>query len=411
MDTVDNTAGASDDQGAAGESSLPVGSIEGGSPELAGGPSSFGYSESKTASVDPDLTWKQGEMAMGRFPFKGLVGVVIAVIGVGIIWWWQTGQPADDRAGDAAVSELETGSEDEPVAEDLGPGTEVVANPPEFPARQIDEGEFRTSQVSPPDFNQPVTSGIPQEEPPPLEGPAEFPSERTANSAFPVDGTGEGRKSLGFEPRPDVSRDSGLPIAEGEGSVGRLPDATTESLSDADAVPPQPLEFRPPNDSLELADTEGDVHVVRPGESYWTISRTFFGSARYFQALASYNRQRIPDPRKMKPGMKVVVPSKTLLETRFGELIPQFRLSAEQTNVPAGFFIDADGQPMFRVGSDDTLTNISQRLLGRSTRWIQIYQLNRGALPNPDKLKPGAILRLPADAARVELLPERRPNR
>ncbi len=59
---------------------------------------------------------------------------------------------------------------------------------------------------------------------------------------------------------------------------------------------------------------------------------------------------------------------------------------------------------MYRIGRNDTLSEISQRHLGRATRWIQIFNLNRDVLKNPNALKLGAELRLPADASRVELV-------
>ena len=327
---------------------------------------------------------------MNWLSVKGLV--VASIIGAGLVgfaYWWQTDHTGDDVGTDETVPELQRGSEAEAVDDGtaLATASDIADDLAAFPARRLDEAPPLSTETGAPDFSQPATSGIPQEEPPPLEEPQGFPPARTtADADFPRNEDVRDRRALQFEPRPAA--------------------AAPESLAPA---LPRPLGFRPAADAVQPAarpQGDGEVHVVRPGESYWTISRSFFGSARYFQALARYNRQRIPDPRKMRPGMRIVIPAKSVLETQFPELIPRPRVAAETGNVRAGFFIDADGQPMFRVGPDDTLTGISHRLLGRTTRWIQIYQLNRAVLPDPHKLKPGAILRLPADAARVELLPE-----
>lgn len=388
---ADETTGAPFDEGAASESAMPVSPTEGGGQELAGGTSVYGDPGSELGSIDPDLNWEQGGTAMNWLSVKGLV--IASIIGAGLVgcaYWWQTDQAGDDTGTDETVSELQSGSEAEAV--DNGPAlataSDIADDVPAFPTRRLDEAPPLSTETGPPDFSQPATSGIPQEEPPPLEEPQSFPPARTtADSDFPRNNEDvrDGR-ALQFEPRTAA--------------------AAPENLAPA---LPRPLDFRPATDAVEpTASPQGDVevHVVRPGESYWTISRSFFGSARYFQALARYNRQRIPDPRKMRPGMKIVIPEKSVLEAQFPELIPRQRVASETRNVRAGFFIDADGQPMFRVGADDTLTGISDQLLGRTTRWIQIYQLNRAVLPDPHKLKPGAVLRLPADAARVELLPK-----
>ncbi|MFP6700740.1 MAG: LysM peptidoglycan-binding domain-containing protein [Planctomycetaceae bacterium] len=141
------------------------------------------------------------------------------------------------------------------------------------------------------------------------------------------------------------------------------------------------------------------VHAVQAGDSYWTISRKYYGTARYFQALSAFNRMRIPDPRRMRPGMRVLIPSQDVLQARFASLLPR-RAAADGAARTVGFQIDASGQPVYLVGESDTLTNIATAYLGRTSRWIQIYRLNRDQLPSPHKLKPGTVLRLPADAMR-----------
>lgn len=72
----------------------------------------------------------------------------------------------------------------------------------------------------------------------------------------------------------------------------------------------------------------------------------------------------------------------------------------------SGFFVDAAGQPFYRVGPDDTLTSISQRHLGRASRWTEIYEKNTDQLKTADSLTLGTILRLPPDASQVRIVQE-----
>jgi nucleoid-associated protein YgaU len=150
------------------------------------------------------------------------------------------------------------------------------------------------------------------------------------------------------------------------------------------------------------AAQQDDFHKVQSGDNYWTISRDHYGSARYFAALAEYNRKRIMRPEHMKPGMIVLIPSVDLLNERYPKLtgyVPQEKLPP---GVPVqGFFVDAQGQPMFRVGKNDTLTDIAQAHLGRSTRWVHIFDKNRHQLKDPNSLTTGMILVLPPDASQV----------
>jgi nucleoid-associated protein YgaU len=68
--------------------------------------------------------------------------------------------------------------------------------------------------------------------------------------------------------------------------------------------------------------------------------------------------------------------------------------------------IDEDGQPMYRVDKGDTLGEIAQKYLGRSSRWVQIHGMNRDRLPDAGTLKIGTVLRLPRDASQVARAPE-----
>ena len=99
--------------------------------------------------------------------------------------------------------------------------------------------------------------------------------------------------------------------------------------------------------------------------------------------------------------MRVAVPSRELLETRYAALLPKPAAAAGATRT-VGIQIDANGHPVYAVGADDTLTGIARTHLGRTSRWIQIYRLNRDQLPSPHKLKPGTVLRMPSDAARLQ---------
>ncbi len=162
---------------------------------------------------------------------------------------------------------------------------------------------------------------------------------------------------------------------------------------------------------LANAADQPSVYVVQPRDSYWTISKKQYGSVRYFSALARYNQQRIPDPTKMRPGMKILIPSREVLESQNPDLFPKFAQAAgsvsnvaHQAGEPSGFYVDAGGRPMYRVGPNDTLGGIAQKHLGRFSRWGEIYQLNRHRLKDPNALTLGDLLILPPDASRVNVV-------
>lgn len=76
-------------------------------------------------------------------------------------------------------------------------------------------------------------------------------------------------------------------------------------------------------------------------------------------------------------------------------------LAAPEAADAGGFFVGGQGQPMYKVGSDDTLTSIAQQHLGRASRWNEIFELNKNVLQTPDRLRPGLVIQLPGDASNI----------
>ncbi|MCH7988013.1 MAG: LysM peptidoglycan-binding domain-containing protein [Planctomycetes bacterium] len=160
--------------------------------------------------------------------------------------------------------------------------------------------------------------------------------------------------------------------------------------------------------------TQSGEYEIQSGDNYWSISKKQYGTARYFMALSRYNRQRIPDEKRMRPGMKVLTPSPEILQAQFPDLFPkrsaqsrpspQNTFTAAKTSQPSGFFRGRSREPLYRIGEEDTLSEIAQKHLGRSSRWIQIYEMNRTRLPSPNNLTIGTVLQLPTDASNVRLV-------
>lgn len=55
----------------------------------------------------------------------------------------------------------------------------------------------------------------------------------------------------------------------------------------------------------------------------------------------------------------------------------------------------AETPATYTVQSGDTLSRISNRVYGTSSRWMDIFQANRDQLPSPNALKPGQTLKIP----------------
>ena len=161
---------------------------------------------------------------------------------------------------------------------------------------------------------------------------------------------------------------------------------------------------------------EGHRYVVQPNDNFWSISRKRYGAGRYYMALAKHNQQTISDPKMMKPGIVISTPEVEFLEQRYADIIPKagpidsgspvtMTQSRKSVNTePSGYFVSQEGEPMYRVGDQDTLTGIAKSHLGRTSRWVQILEMNRNVLRGGNELKIGTVIRLPADACRVQIV-------
>ncbi len=81
---------------------------------------------------------------------------------------------------------------------------------------------------------------------------------------------------------------------------------------------------------------------------------------------------------------------------------------APRASVPVTQQAAKPTQRTYRVRRGDSLWTIARRVLGRGSRWKEIYELNRDILPNPHRLKPGIELKLPVTSAVAEKEPKDR---
>ena len=242
------------------------------------------------------------------------------------------------------------------------------------------------------DFPPAGTEEVPVEEPALDSAPAlEFESTAPARMmpAAPFE-PAESVEEVEAEPAPLEDRAANSQPVPTNFNIRRTAAADNQAYNDAG------VSGFSPNDDV--------VHIVGKGESFWTIAKKHYRMGRYSAALAEYNKNRIPKPDRISPGMNVIVPPVATLEQKFGHMISGYvSPEAEAAAVAAkpGFYVDRDGQAFYRVGEGDTLSDIARNHLGRSSRWIQIVGLNKERLPNPDAMKPGMVLRLPNDASEM----------
>lgn len=55
------------------------------------------------------------------------------------------------------------------------------------------------------------------------------------------------------------------------------------------------------------------------------------------------------------------------------------------------------GAQTHTVESGDTLSAIAKQYYGKASRWNAIFEANRDQLDDPDRIRPGQVLKIPAD--------------
>jgi nucleoid-associated protein YgaU len=162
------------------------------------------------------------------------------------------------------------------------------------------------------------------------------------------------------------------------------------------------------------------LRPIGDGESLYSICKQEYGDGSLADALARYNKTVVPDPRRIRKGVTIRVPS---AETLRGGKAP--RASAEMAKVEApalaaSEMVAIEGRDMpgttrsvevieapartpaveggrtYVVKKGDTLAAIAQRELGSKARWKEIVAANSGSLKDPAALSPGMKIRIPS---------------
>ena len=197
----------------------------------------------------------------------------------------------------------------------------------------------------------------------------------------------------------------------------------------------QPLQIpdgpAPAADPAVADQVEPVVHEVRSGENFFTISRLYYKSGRYYKALHAANARQVPDIAGLVVGTKIRVPPPEALDRSLilppGRGSATVQASADRAAAPASRNSraaepadevpvassrrprvarpepdpearDEPDRPTYRVKAHETLRSIARDTLDDAHRDREILNLNREVVVDPNTLPVGTTLILPADA-------------
>jgi len=298
---------------------------------------------------------------------------------------WQSNQPA------AAADQMQAAAATAPatLSDALSPQTQFTPAPANdfTPAPAADLNPLRSSETSdasvdPPALPQatPVHSN-PAADPrwgyagsTPSVATTAAPNQSPVNPVVP-ESSEEPSNSRSTYRTPEPANTSALPAAGYAGTV--------------ESVLPEPA-----------VRAENGSYTIQPGDSYWTISEKLYGTGGFFRALAEHNREKFPQERKLSVGETIMAPTAEQLTGEYPGLCPKpghrdvavQRARIMTTSTPVGC------GKSYSVQEGDSLFDIAKYELGKASRWVDIYELNRDVLGTQfDYLTPGMQLVLPDD--------------
>lgn len=192
---------------------------------------------------------------------------------------------------------------------------------------------------------------------------------------------------------PPLAMNTGQIVAEDPPKQSEVTDRRVEQLPSGNGIP-RIVMGRDNNDSrIDVGRTESSVpfvfHHVQAGESLIAIARRHYGDESLARELARFNE--IDNPNSIRVGHRLRIPDAAAL--RGGQA------ASSSTATPASG-TPAQARPQqvytsYTVKRGDTLSEISQELLGTARRWREIYEMNRDVIRDPDNLTAGTELRIP----------------
>ncbi len=161
--------------------------------------------------------------------------------------------------------------------------------------------------------------------------------------------------------------------------------------ANAPAIPAAQPETRETRYEPPIADplvndsrrTAVQTYRIKPGDSLWAIAQRHYGDSALAKKLADYNveRGRLRDPDTIRVGSSILLPEPRAL----GSDAPA-RTTATATRTPR----------TYTVRSGDTLGEIAQQQLGSTKHVDAILSANTSLIEDPDDIRVGMVLALPA---------------
>lgn len=133
-------------------------------------------------------------------------------------------------------------------------------------------------------------------------------------------------------------------------------------------------------------------HYVVSGDSLSSIARKYYKSSKqkYIDLIYKANRDKMRSRNDLRTRVQLVIPYLATDDTASNTPAkPTNPDNNDKTDSPTVTTRD------YKVREGDTLSSIAEEFYGAAKYWRKLAKLNKDRLPNPNRLRPGIILRVP----------------
>ncbi len=147
----------------------------------------------------------------------------------------------------------------------------------------------------------------------------------------------------------------------------------------------------PVESEVEVSTME---YTVKKNDSLSKIAQRFLGGGHRWKYLWELNKERIPNPDKLKAGTVIIIPIEQ--EAQKAKLGSQEESGSESLKTGEPQATQGDLR-QYTIKQNDSLWKIAQSELGDGNRWKEIYELNKGIIEDSNKLTAGKVILIPAN--------------
>lgn len=152
----------------------------------------------------------------------------------------------------------------------------------------------------------------------PAPAPADVPTEAPAPEALPADTPAPAADAPAEAPAPAPATDAvvEVPADPAADTPAETPAPAPAADTPAETPAPAPAADTPaadapaatPSGQTPPDPTNSTVYEVKSGDTLGSIAQRIYGDARYSSVIHRANTDILPDPNKLRPGMKLIVP-------------------------------------------------------------------------------------------------------